>query len=185
MRSNWLALLVLLALIAWGVYDYSQSTGNSQADRSQADSGSAVNIGIRKGEQAPDFQLYDLAGNPVKRSDYLGKKVLLNFWATWCPPCRAEMPQMEKFHAEYGEDIAVLAVNLTDTEKNPQHVAGFVSEYALTFPVILDEQGEVADLFKIFAYPTTYVLDRDGVIRSIHQGAIDYRTMKEATSFTP
>lgn len=75
-------------------------------------------VGLEKGNLAPDFELTDMEGSPVKLSDYRGKAVLLNFWASWCPPCRAEMPHMEKLYNKYkDENFDILAVNLTNTEK--------------------------------------------------------------------
>src|SRR5690606_12907662 len=113
---------------------------------------------------APNFELVNMKGDPVRLSDFRGKKVLVNFWATWCPPCRAEMPHMQNIYEDYQEDVVILGVNLTTTEASMEDVGTFVDNYELTFPIILDEQGEVMQTFQVVAYPTTYAVDHEGII---------------------
>ena len=86
------------------------------------------NIGIDVGEIAPDFELMTLKGKKMKLSQFRGKKVVLNFWASWCPPCRAEMPEMQRFYEQYGQHVAIVAVNLTNKEKNHQAVETFINK---------------------------------------------------------
>lgn len=137
--------------------------------------------GVRIGHIAADFTLTALDGTTVQLSDYRGKRVLLNFWATWCPPCKAEMPHLEKFWQEAQQQgIVVLGINLTDTERSVDHVASFVTERDLTVPVVLDQGGYVRDLYRVRAYPTSFIVDSNGVIRGVYQGAIDYETMRKA-----
>ncbi len=100
---------------------------------------------------------------------------MLNFWASWCGPCRAEMPDMEKLHNN--EDVAVLAVNLASTEKNSSDITDFVEEFELTFDVLLDETNEVATLYAIKPIPTSYLIDEDGIIQNMAQGALNYEMM--------
>lgn len=130
-------------------------------------------IGLEKEHRAPDFSLTDLAGNQVKLSDYKGKKVLVNFWATWCPPCKAEMPYMQTLYEKYkGEGFEILAVNATTSEVKRENVQKFIDEYKLTFTIPMDEKGEVASQYEIMAYPTSFFIDTDGVIRSKMVGAM-------------
>ncbi|MEH7109626.1 redoxin domain-containing protein, partial [Bacillus sp. JJ1764] len=104
------------------------------------------------GSKAPDFELKTLTGETVKLSELKGKKVMLNFWATWCPPCKAEMPDMEKFHSEVGDKVTILAVNI-----DPQlDVKGFVNEYKITFPILLDTDDGVNGKYQVLSIPTTY-----------------------------
>lgn len=98
-----------------------------------------------------------LDGETVKLSDFRGKQIMLNFWATWCPPCRAEMPDTQKFH-----------------EKN---VPEFVEEFGVTFRVLMDEKTEVANLYQIQPIPTSYMIDSDGIIQNMAFGALDYELM--------
>ncbi|GIP56342.1 TlpA disulfide reductase family protein [Paenibacillus sp. FSL W8-0186] len=184
MRKNWIAIIVLLGLIGWGVYDYmTKADVNPITAGESATEDDSVPIGLKVGNRAPDFTLYNLDGNEVKLSDYRGKTVLLNFWASWCPPCRLEMPHMEKFYAKYADkDAVVLAVNMTHLEEGKEHVKSFLKDLGLTFPHALDETGRITDQYQVIAYPTTYVLNAKGVITQRFQGAIDYNIMKEAYS---
>lgn len=100
---------------------------------------------------------------------------MINFWATWCPPCRAEMPDMEKFYQD--KDIVVLAVNLTDTENSLEDVKEFSDEYGLTFPILLDTDLETASLYSIQPLPTSYMVDSNGIIRNMAFGALNYDLM--------
>src|SRR5699024_2083045 len=103
------------------------------------------NVGLEVETMAPDFELDTFTGEEAKLSDYRGSRVMINFWATWCPPCRAEMPDMERFHQD--TDIEILAVNLTETETHTDQVQQFIDEYELTFPILLDEVIEVATIY--------------------------------------
>jgi thiol-disulfide isomerase/thioredoxin len=121
--------------------------------------------GINKGDIAPDFELELLNGDKIKLSDLKGQKVLINFWATWCPPCKEEMPEMQKFYEEYGDEIAIIAINATDSEKNEQAVRDFIEEKGYTFPVALDKDMEVVDNYMAITIPTSYFIGTDGVLQ--------------------
>ncbi|MCG6182183.1 TlpA family protein disulfide reductase [Anoxybacillus sp. LAT_38] len=136
------------------------------------------NIGIDVGEIAPDFELMTLQGEKMKLSQFRGKKVILNFWASWCPPCRAEMPEMQRFYEQYGQHVAIVAVNLTNKEKNRHVVETFVNKKGLTFDIMLDEQGTVSKTYEVITIPTSYIIDEQGVIRSKHVGPLSYDMMK-------
>jgi peroxiredoxin len=111
---------------------------------------------------APDFSLEDPAGTPVSLRDFRGKLVLLNFWATWCIPCRAEMPAMQQLYQESQEQgLVVVAVNFQDA---PEAVLAFSQELQLTFPMPLDRKGTVAAAYGVRGLPTTYVVNREGQI---------------------
>ncbi|MBN8200085.1 MULTISPECIES: TlpA disulfide reductase family protein [Bacillaceae] len=143
-------------------------------------------VGLEKGNLAPEFELTDMEGNPVKLSDYRGKAVLLNFWASWCPPCRAEMPHMEKLYNKYkDENFTILAVNLTNTEKNSGDADKFVKELGLTFTIPMDVKGEAGSDYNIMAYPTSYFIDSDGVIREKVLGALNEEYMEKEIKKLP
>lgn len=134
--------------------------------------------GLKEGDIPPDFQLETLEGTSVKLSDYKGKKVILNFWASWCPPCKAEMPHMENYYkTKAGPDnVEILAVNLTSAERGGnarKKVENFIEEYGLTFPVPLDESGQVGETFQTFTIPTTYMIDTNGLIHTKIIGPMD------------
>lgn len=132
-------------------------------------------IGIEKNKRAPDFELLNLSGEKVRLSDYRGKKVFLNFWATWCGPCEIEMPYMESFYKRNKdlENVEIIAVNMTKSEANVENVQEFADNYGLTFPVLLDNKGEVEDLYKIISYPSTYLINEDGILISGFIGSVN------------
>ncbi|WP_368654279.1 redoxin domain-containing protein [Ornithinibacillus sp. 4-3] len=134
-------------------------------------------VGLNVGDMAPDFHLTTLDGEEVALSDYRGSRVWINFWATWCPPCRAEMPDMEEFYKQ--NDVEILAINLTETEPSTNQVQRFVDEYGLTFPILLDEVIEVATAYKIQPIPTSFMLDSEGVIQFKSFGPLTYEQMEE------
>ncbi|MEJ2215961.1 MAG: TlpA disulfide reductase family protein [Gemmatimonadota bacterium] len=122
-----------------------------------------------RGEAAPLFEATTLNGDSVRLQDYAGKVILLNVWATWCSPCRQEMPSLERLHEELGgRGLAVVAVNV-DEPAGPggtrAEVEQFAKRYGLRFPILLDPRGHVEDLYGVDALPTTFIIDRDGRIR--------------------
>lgn len=180
------ASISLLALIAFGVYSYideNQAEKEAEAERNSGGAGMvAPNApsGLKVGQAAPDFKLQTLDGDEVSLSDLLGEKVILNFWATWCPPCREEMPEMEKFHQEFGEEVHVLAVNTTGSETKKDAVPEFVREGGYTFPILLDKDLQVTNDYQAISIPTTYFIGTDGVIQQKRKvGPMTYEFMVE------
>lgn len=172
---NLLIALLLVGLIGWVVYDNIRT--KDDASTPPAAEGEIV-PGVNVGDTAVDFTLTTLDGQTVKLSDYRGKKVLLNFWATWCPPCKVEMPHMEKFYKDYQDkQVVILGVNLAHTESSVEDVQRFVKNYGLTFPIVSDEKGKISSRYQVVAYPTSYVIDSQGVIRNKFQGAINEEMM--------
>ncbi len=130
------------------------------------------------GQPAPNFELANLAGQPVKLSDFAGKPVILNFWATWCPPCRQEMPELQAAAEEYGDRLTIIGINHTSGD-NPDLVPNFVAEYGITFPVLLDELGLVVEIYGVVGLPTTIFIDRNGVINEIITGPVNKTLIKQ------
>ncbi len=118
---------------------------------------------------APDFTLTNLEGESLDTSDLRGKNILINFWATWCGPCRQEMPMLEATAAQYAGDLVVLAVNIGE---EPWRVKQFMHDLGLHFTVLMDEGNRVQDLYRVRAYPTTYLIDTEGVVRAQHVGLL-------------
>ncbi len=124
----------------------------------------------RIGFTAPDLELTTLDGNTVSLNDYRGKVVLLNFWASWCPPCKAEMPAMQSVTEDYPADqVAILSVNSTFQDEMGA-IQDFVVTYGLTFPVLLDTDGEVSSRYQVQALPTSYFIDQHGLIQKVIYG---------------
>lgn len=180
MKKNWLAVLILLGFVVYGAYDYWQGRQAAELaaeQESEKSAGGAYETGIQLGQQAPDFQLDDLDGNPYSLSELRGKVVFVNFWATWCPPCRVEMPHMQQVYEEHGGDVVILGVNMTPSESSQETVRSFIQDQSLSFPIVLDEEGQVKDRYRVISYPTTYVLDQDGIIRQIYRGPVNTEMM--------
>ena len=128
---------------------------------------------IQVGRPAPDFTLNDLKGEPRSLSDYLGQAVVINFWTTWCAPCREEMPALQLAYDKFGEEgFMVLAINMTQDD-HPELIPLYLDELGLTFPVLLDSSGLASvSLYRIIGLPTSLFIGRDGIIREIFIGAI-------------
>jgi peroxiredoxin len=143
-----------------------QGDGSVRSNAAASDtSGSASELALDA--PAPDFALESLAGGEIHLEDYRGQVVLLNFWATWCGPCRLEMPAFQDRFKQHGGDLQVVGVNFDE----PAHeVQNFVDELGITFDILLDPGAEVQRLYQVRGYPTTYFLDADGVVRIIHIG---------------
>lgn len=124
----------------------------------------------RQGFLAPDFSLLDLQGERITLSELRGRPLLINLWATWCPPCKAEMPDMQSVYEDYRESgFQILAVNATHQD-SAAATASFVQEYGLTFPVLMDTSGEVSRQYQMRALPTSFFVDREGVIQEVVVG---------------
>lgn len=137
---------------------------------------------LDRGAPAPNFTLTDQNGETVQLSDYRGKKVILNFWATWCPPCRAEMPHMQEFHEDQdNNDVEIVAVNLTAQDNGAEAIQSFIDEFGLTFTMPMDELGNVANTYQIRTVPTTYILNTKGEIAQKIVGPMDAQIMKNQT----
>jgi len=122
----------------------------------------------RANHPAPDFALADLAGTPVQLSTLRGQVVLINVWATWCPPCRAEMPIIQITYEQYRDQgFTVLAVNLREESRT---VAAYMQQSGLTFPALLDSDGTVSDHYQAHVLPSSFFIDKAGVVRAVYRG---------------
>jgi len=190
--------LVVLAVLLWGAYFISIRYGNNNGDVAENNENnikvpSYANPNTTQETDnntdtdlllAQDFELSDLEGNMVKLSDYRGKIVFLNFWATWCGPCMLEMPEFEEANKvfEQNGDAVLLAVNLTTggvRRETEDKVRKFINEKGYTMKVLLDKTGRVADQYKIYAIPATYVIDKDGKIYTYYEGTINKSTLMD------
>ena len=192
-------IVIIIGMLGWAVFDFISSSreradegnitssdsitslplddSNSNADEVVVESDE---IGLESGKIAPDFEVTTLDGEQAKLSDFRGGRVMLNFWATWCPPCRAEMPDMQKVYDE--EDVTILAVNMTGTESGEDVVVEFVDDFELTFPILMDETSDIMNTYEIQAYPTTYMIDSDGRIQFVALGAMNHEQMLQFLS---
>jgi peroxiredoxin len=156
--------LVLLGLLLW--------SGLQSPER--------VPALIAPGNPAPNFELMTLNGETAVLDDHAGDVVLINFWATWCPPCKAEMPAINAYYeANQEKGLTVLGVN---AQEDRATVSKFIAANGFTFPILLDSVGDVARQFQVNSYPTTIVVDRHGTIQTIHNGLITAEQLETIVS---
>ncbi len=135
------------------------NSANAQPQKSQPQ---AKQVNKDEAPNAPEFKLQDLDGNTVSLSDYKGKVVFVNFWATWCPPCRAEIPHFVELIDEYGKDgFAIIGISIDDPGDHKK-IPGFMKQYKINYPILLDDNKTRFDYGGIGSIPTTFVIDREG-----------------------
>ena len=160
---SWRALILVVALAGLGWLQWSRIP--SEAESATKAAAARVNF------PAPDFVLDTLDGKRVTWDDLRGKVVLVNFWATWCPPCRAEASDLQAaYQAHVKGDFVVLAIDNAEEDAN---VKNFADEYHLTFPILLDRDLQVSQRFQVMALPTSFIVDRNGIIRAVNVGGMD------------
>ncbi len=129
---------------------------------------------------APDFTVFDAVGEPVKLSEMRGKPVVLNFWASWCSPCRGEMPEFERLYQESGGEIVFMMVDLVDGRRETKAKgARYIEEQGFTFPVYFDTEQDAAIRYGVSSIPRTIFIDREGKIITAATGSMDGRTLQK------
>ncbi|SRR6478672_9317585 len=171
-----IAAVVLISLLTVAIVQAMDKKTETEKKATETATTTQTN-GLQIGAKAPDFELKTLTGETTKLSNFKGKKVMLNFWATWCPPCKAEMPEMEQFYKQGNKDVVILAVNI-DPEND---VKGFVDKNGITFSIPMDTEGKVNSIYQILSIPTTYFIDRNGLIQNKYTGAMKLEMMKQFT----
>jgi peroxiredoxin len=143
--------------------------------RSERDSTVTSTRQIQVGSPAPNFTFPDLNGQQINFSDHRGKVVLVNIWATWCAPCRQEMPSMQKLYERFkGENFEILAVSIDSTGR--EAVAPFMRKLNLTFPALLDPKGDIGPLYGATGVPESFIIDKEGIVVQKIIGPIDWAT---------
>ncbi len=179
-RSGWAVRGLLVAAILGLLITQSCATSTQYTEREGQEgtgaNGSELAPAPEIGHPAPDFILSDIEGNTFRLSDLRGKVVFINFWATWCPPCRAEMPEIEAVYQEYKDkDVVVVGVDILETR---DEVIQFVQQGGYNWTFVLDTTGQVSASYKITAIPTSFFLDTEGIIRAVTIGAMTKRAME-------
>lgn len=158
--------VILISTVA--IIDRSLHASSVSVTQITATSQNDVNIGTKIGFTAPDFTLPTIDNKEISLSDYRGRPVILNFWATWCGPCRYEVPAFKAFNERYPEeDVVIIAVS---TQDDPDSARGYAIRDNLKFVVPVDPRGVVGNLYNIRGLPTTYIIDEQGVITYIKVG---------------
>lgn len=171
-RLESVAVIVLVALLGAGWIFISRETN--------ADTGpTAVTTAPYVGNLAPDFTLQTIDGQAITLGDFTadgGMPVVLNFWATWCPPCRVEMPYFERASDLYEGKVAILGLNQAESAAL---IAGFARDHGLTYPLLVDEDMRVNNLYGVLNLPTTIFIDRNGIVREVLIGTISQGVLED------
>ena len=182
-KKTVLVLLLAFVLLLGGAYllytrlEGSVNTYQLSAQETRAPDGTAASE-MPGPVPAPDFTVYDEAGNEVRLSDYLGKPVVVNFWASWCGPCRMEMPEFQEKHLELGGEVQFLMINMTGGRETVETARDFIAGQGYTFPVLYDTEGDAAVTYGAYALPTTYFIDAEGYAIAQARGAINSETLQ-------
>ena len=167
-----LIVLLLIAVIVVGILVAVGLPVETETETEMVTTEASANL-------APDFTLYDIDGNACKLSDFRGKPVILNFWASWCGPCKAEMPDFEDAYRAYGSEVQFLILNLTDGDSETVETAsGYIASQGYTFPVYYDRDLEGAMAYNVTVIPVSYFIDEDGVVRAVHEGMMDAASLE-------
>lgn len=156
------------------------AAGQTEQD---ADTPQEEDKGEEKGQEpekvlAPDFTVYDLDGNAVQLSDYIGKPIVLNFWASWCGPCQMEMPDFHEKYLQLGEKVNFLMINMTTGRETQESAIAFIEKNDYSFPIFYDMQSDAAMTYGAYSLPTTYFIDAEGYAIAQATGAIDAETLQ-------
>ncbi len=182
MRPKWLALSAAVTILIGGI-SYSLWHGSAVAKAAGTTSvaiAKKVSIFPAVGHMAPNFALKTLSGKTVSLKSLRGKPVYVNFWATWCTYCKAELQAIQRLHQHYGKKLVILGVDLTASEKSPQAVAQFVTQQKLTYDILLDTTGSVANQYLVRAAPTSVFVNPKGLITTFFVGQMSHSQMVKA-----
>ena len=178
-----LLVLVFVALMAGAYRLYDSLSGQVQMENLATQPTAAQSADPTETTvdySAPDFTVYDIDGNPHKLSDFVGKPVILNFWASWCGPCKNEMPDFEEKYLEYGDQIQFLMVNLTDgAQETVSSASEFLAGQGYTFPVFYDTDISAANAYGVYSIPVTYFIDANGDLVTYGQGTLSASTLQK------
>ncbi|SDL71025.1 TlpA family protein disulfide reductase [Sediminibacillus halophilus] len=171
------AAILLLTLIVIFIYNVTDNGTENEMQQMVNNQASANNL--KAGQAAPDLSLESLEAKQINLSDFKGKKVLLNFWATWCGPCKEEIPALEQLKQEYGNEVEILAVNATATELDGiEKVKSFKEQANVSFRILLDKESKAVDTYRVLNIPTSYFIGSDGNIKQTVTGPMTYEFME-------
>jgi len=195
-NKKWIIILLIFALVMVGAYVLYTQLGDRYAPDQLATQGTLPQDTQTQGTQpqdstgsttqeepeknlAPDFTVYDASGNEVQLSDYFGKPIVLNFWASWCGPCQMEMPDFQEKYLELGNDVQFLMINMTDGDRETvDSASAFIAQKGYTFPVFFDTRLNAASTYGAYSLPMTVLINAEGELVTYAIGAINGETLQ-------
>ena len=190
--GSFILVVFLVGIVGGASVMYNYLSKNVETDRLSVseDTGKQENVEEENSEndeqysKAPDFTVYDSESKEYKLSEFEGKPVILNFWASWCGPCKSEMPDFEEAYKEYGENIHFLMVNLTDGYQETVNSAKrFIEDAGYTFPIYYDTKQNAARTYGVYSIPMTFFIDENGYVIAHGTGALDAKTLQTGIDY--
>lgn len=173
-----LAVFISVLVVAYFGYNALADANKPSSTTTQSSSQSEETKETKETLPAPDFTVFDAQGNEVKFSDFAGKPVVLNFWASWCPPCKSEMPHFNKIYAEEKDNVVFMMIDLVDGKRETQAKGQkYIDEMGYQFPIYFDNDLDAGNTYGIMSIPTTVFIDASGNIQAGYRGAIDEKTL--------
>ncbi|MCT4781553.1 MULTISPECIES: TlpA disulfide reductase family protein [Exiguobacterium] len=169
-------LYLLMAVVVSGIVYTSYSTYETKQNQQQIQAKQQAEGGLETGMKAPDLEL-EQDGQPVRLSDLTDQLIVINFWATWCPPCRQEIPELNRFSES--TNIPVYGINVTTAERRLTDVEQFLKQTPITYSVLYDTKGQSEKAYRLVAMPATYIIDRTGKIVGKHVGPVTEKMLQE------
>lgn len=177
-RKTILGILIFMAFLGIASFAYSTLTTNYKQTKEPQITENTKKQADKK-SPAPDFTVFDSQGKKVKLSDFAGKPVVLNFWASWCPPCKSEMPHFNQAYAGVKNDVVFMMVDLVDGQRETQAKGQkYIQDQGYDLPIYFDTEHQGINAYGISSIPTTLFIDSSGNIAAAYQGAIDEKTLQ-------
>jgi thiol-disulfide isomerase/thioredoxin len=169
-RFHYAILIILVSVLggAWTILSQETVFRDSTAQ--------GLTAGPQAGYLAPDFALESIQNQQIVLGDLRGQPLVINFWATWCPPCRAEMPHLDEASSKYEGQVRIIAI---DQGESREQVEAFASEIGITFPLLVDEPSDVSRVYGVRALPTTFFVDKNGIIVEVFTGTLNRAILED------
>lgn len=184
-KNTVILIIVFVAVMVAAMWGYNYLSKKYEPSETPVNTGESNSLQTEKDEkiEAPDFSFLDKEGNEISFSEFKGKPAVINFWATWCGPCKAELPYFEEMYEKYGDKVNFMMINLTDGQRETVDVVNdFINNEKYSFPVYFDSLYEGAYTYGVNSIPVSVFIDKDGYVIGLYRSMIDGRTLESCIS---